>query len=141
MVTLLSGLGSGKFDTGNAKDCAPNTFVEFVWRAASPDGAWSVAEASTKQPELGAEACACEELLLAIVSPPSVISLPLTGVLEGTVFTDAWVVVVVNDMMVEVCCSVVRRDGVANDDELVMKVLDDVETDVTGKRYGLPERK
>jgi len=31
-------------------------------------------------------------------------------------------------------------DGFENDDELVMKVLDGVKTEVTGKRYGLPER-
>ena len=140
MVTWLSGLGSGKFDTGNTEDCAPNTFVEFFWRVASQDGAWSV-EAGTKQPELVAEACACEELLLAIVSPPSVISLPLTGVLEEAVVTGAWVVTVVNDTVVEVCCSVVIMDGVENDNELVMEVLDGVKTEVTGRRYDLPERK
>jgi len=32
-------------------------------------------------------------------------------------------------------------DGVENDDELVMEVLDGVKTEVMGKRYGLPERK
>jgi len=32
-------------------------------------------------------------------------------------------------------------DGVENDDELVMEVLDGVKTEVTGKRCGLPERK
>jgi len=32
-------------------------------------------------------------------------------------------------------------DGVENDDELVMEVSDAVKTEVTGKRYGLPERK
>ena len=32
-------------------------------------------------------------------------------------------------------------DGVENDDELVMKVLDGVKAEVTGKRYGLLERK
>ena len=48
---------------------------------------------------------------------------------------------VVNDTVVEVCCSVVIMDGVENDDELVMEVLDGVKTDVTGKRCGLPERK
>jgi len=50
-------------------------------------------------------------------------------------------VVVVNDTMVEVCCSVVITNGVENDDGLVMEVLDGVKTEVTGKRYGLPERK
>ena len=44
--------------------------------------------------------------------------------------------------MVEVCCSVVITDGVENDDELVMEVLDSVKTEVKGKKwYGLPERK
>jgi len=50
-------------------------------------------------------------------------------------------VVVVNDTVVEICCSVAIMDGVENDDELVMEVLDGVKTEVTGKRYGLPERK
>ena len=50
-------------------------------------------------------------------------------------------VVVVNDTVVEVFCSVVIMDGVENDDELVMEVLGGVKTEVTGKRYGLPERK
>ena len=50
-------------------------------------------------------------------------------------------VVVVNDTMVEVCCSVVITNGVENDDGLVMEMLDGVKTEVTGKRYGLPERK
>ena len=49
--------------------------------------------------------------------------------------------VVVNDMVVEVCCSVVIMDGVENDDELVMEVSDGVKTEVTGRRYGLLERK
>ena len=49
-------------------------------------------------------------------------------------------VVAVNDTVVEVCCSVVIKDGVENDNELVMEVLDGVKTEVTGKRYGLPER-
>ena len=48
---------------------------------------------------------------------------------------------VVNDTVVEVCCSVVILDGVENDDELVMEVSDGVKTEVTGRRYGLPERK
>ena len=39
------------------------------------------------------------------------------------------------------CCSVVITDGVENDDELVIEVLDGVKTEVTGRRYGLPERK
>ena len=39
----------------------------------------------------------------------------------------------VNDTGVEVCCSVVIMDGVENDDELVMEVLDGVKTEVTGK--------
>ena len=39
------------------------------------------------------------------------------------------------------CCSVVITDGVKNDDELVIEVLDGVKTEVTGRRYGLPERK
>ena len=46
-----------------------------------------------------------------------------------------------NDTVVEVCCSVVMMDGVENDDELVMEVSDGVKTEVTGQRYGLPERK
>ena len=50
-------------------------------------------------------------------------------------------VVAVNDTVVEVCCSVVIMDGVENDNELVMEVLDGVKTEVTGKRYGLLERK
>ena len=75
------------------------------------------------------------------MSLPSEISLPLTGVLEDTVVTGAWVVAVVNDTVVEVCCSVVIMDGAENDGELVMEVLDGVKTEVTGKRYGLPERK
>jgi len=50
-------------------------------------------------------------------------------------------VVVVNDTVVEICCSVAIMDGVENDDELVMEVLDGVKTEMTGKRYGLPERK
>jgi len=49
-------------------------------------------------------------------------------------------VVVVNDMVVEVCCSVVIMDGVEKDDELVMEVSDGVKTEVTGRRYGLLER-
>ena len=50
--------------------------------------------------------------------------------------------VVVNDTVVEVCCSVVIKDGVENDnDELVMEVVDGVKTEVTWKRYGLPEHK
>ena len=49
--------------------------------------------------------------------------------------------VVVNDTVVEVCCSVVIMDGVEKDDELVMEVSDGVKTEVTGRRYGLPERK
>ena len=48
---------------------------------------------------------------------------------------------VVNDTVVEACCSVVILDGVENDDELVMEVSDGVKTEVTGRRYGLPERK
>ena len=32
-------------------------------------------------------------------------------------------------------------DGVENDDELVMEVSDGVKTEVTGRRYDLPERK
>ena len=48
---------------------------------------------------------------------------------------------VVNDTVVEVCCSVVIMDGVENDNELVMEVSDGVETEVTGRRYDLPERK
>jgi len=47
-------------------------------------------------------------------------------------------VVVVNDTVVEVCCSVVIADRVENDDELVVEVLDGVKTEVTWKRYGLP---
>jgi len=31
-------------------------------------------------------------------------------------------------------------DGVGNDDALMMEVLDGVKTELTGKRYGLPER-
>ena len=50
-------------------------------------------------------------------------------------------VVVVNDTVVEVCCSVVITDGVENDDELVIEVSDGVKTEVTGQRYSLPERK
>jgi len=75
------------------------------------------------------------------VSIPSDIALPLTNVLEGTVVTGAWVVAVVNDTVVEVCCLVVIMDGVENDDELVMEVSDGVKTEVMGKRYSLPERK
>jgi len=141
IVTWLSGVGVSKFDTENAEDCAPNTFVELVWRAASPDGSWSVAETGTKKPERVAEACVSEGLLLGTVSPPSEISLPLTGVLDETVVTGAGVVDVVNDTVVEVCCSVVIMGGVENDDELVMEVLGGVKTEVTGKRYGLPEGK
>ena len=48
---------------------------------------------------------------------------------------------VVNDTVVEVCCSVVIMDGVENDNELVMGVSDVVKTEVTGRRYDLPERK
>ena len=48
--------------------------------------------------------------------------------------------VVVNDTVVEVCCSAVIMDGVGNDDALMMEVLDGVKTELTGKRYGLPER-
>ena len=48
---------------------------------------------------------------------------------------------VVNDTVVEVCCSVVITDGVENDDELVTEVSDGVKTEVTGRRCGLPERK
>jgi len=70
----------------------------------------------------------------------SEISLPLTGVIEETVVRGASVVAGVNDTVVEVCCSVVIMDGVENDDELVMEVLDGVKTEVTGKKYGLPER-
>ena len=50
-------------------------------------------------------------------------------------------VVVVNDTVVEVCCSVVIMDEVGNDDELVMEMSDGVKTEVTGRRYGLLERK
>ena len=50
-------------------------------------------------------------------------------------------VVVVNNTVVEVCCSVVIMDGVENDDELVMEVSDGVKTEVAGWRCGLPERK
>jgi len=50
-------------------------------------------------------------------------------------------VAVVNDTVVEVCCSVVIMDGVENDDELVMEVLDGVKAEVTRKKYGLPVRK
>jgi len=50
-------------------------------------------------------------------------------------------VTVVNDTVVEVCCSVVILDGVENDDELVIEVSDSVKPEVTGRRYGLPERK
>jgi len=32
-------------------------------------------------------------------------------------------------------------DGVENDDELVMEVLDGVKAEVTRKKYGLPVRK
>ena len=42
-------------------------------------------------------------------------------------------VVVVNDTVVEVCCSVVIMDGVENDDELVIEVSDGVKTEVTGE--------
>ena len=45
---------------------------------------------------------------------------------------------VVNDTVVEVCCSVVIMDGVENDDELVMEVLDGVKTEVTGKDTACP---
>jgi len=50
-------------------------------------------------------------------------------------------VVVVNDTVVEVCCSVVIMDEVGNDDELVMEMSDGVKTEVTVRRYGLLERK
>ena len=43
-------------------------------------------------------------------------------------------VVVVNDTVVKVCCSVVIMDGVENDDELVMEVSDGVKTEVTGRK-------
>ena len=97
-VTGTSGASNGKFGKENAGNCACNKFVELVWREASPDGSWSVAETGTKKPERVSEACACEGLLLGIVSPPSDISLRLTGVLEEIVVTVAWVVTVVNDV-------------------------------------------
>ena len=45
---------------------------------------------------------------------------------------------VVNDTVVEVCCSVVMIVGVENDNELVMEVLDGVRTAVMGKRTVYP---
>ena len=48
---------------------------------------------------------------------------------------------VVNNTVVKLHCSVVVINGIENDDELVMKVVDGVKTKVTGKRYDLPERK
>jgi len=47
----------------------------------------------------------------------------------------------VSGTVLEVCCSVVVMDGVEKDDEVVKQVLDGVNAEVTGKRYGLPERK